>query len=104
MDRSPFLNSPSHGVTYCLATVGDGDQIIVMIEPGPPVGAARIVLPLTAVGVMGLHRAIDGALNGLLPKGHHRPVPKGENLLNLVRGGGGDCVSDHRSGFELQKA
>jgi len=101
VDRSPFFKISSHGVTYCLAAVGDGDQIIVMVEPSPAVGAARIVLPLTAVDVMGVHRAIDGALNGLLPKGHHRPVPKGENLLNLVRGGGGDCVGDHRSGCEL---
>ena len=67
MDRSPFLNSPSHGVTYYLATVGDGDQILVVIEPGPPVRAAGVVLPLTAVDVVSHHRAIDGALNGLLP-------------------------------------
>ena len=66
MDRSPFLNSPSHGVTYCLATVGDGDQILVMIEPGPPVGTAGVVLPFATIDVMGPHRAIDGALNGLL--------------------------------------
>ena len=104
MDRSPFFKIPSHGVTYCLATVGDGDQILMMVKPCPPVGTAGVVHPLAAVDVMGLHRAINGAFNGLLPKGHHRPVPKGENLFHLVGGGGGDCVGDHRSGFELQKA
>jgi len=101
VDRSPSFNIPSHGVTYCLAAVSDGDQILVMIEPGPAVGAAGIVLPLAAVDVMGPHRAINGALNGLLPEGHHRPVPKGENLFHLICGGGGDCVGDHWSGFEL---
>ena len=103
MDRSPFLNIPSHGVTYCLAAVGDGDQILMMVEPCPAVGAARVALPFAAVDVMGFHRAIDGALNGLLPKGHHRPVPKGQDLLHLVCRGLGDCVGDHGLGLNYRK-
>ena len=66
MDGSPFFNIPSHGVTHYLTAVGDGDEILVMIKPGPAVGAAGVVLPLATVDVMGVHRAIDGALNGLL--------------------------------------
>ncbi len=103
MDRSPSFNNPSHGVTYCLATVGDGDQIIMMIEPSPAVGAAGIILPLATVDVMGPHRAINGALNSFLSQGHHRPVPEGENLFHLVCGGGGDCVGDHGLGLNCCK-
>ena len=99
MDRSPFFNNPSHCVTHYLAAVGDGDEILVMIEPGPAVSTARVALPFATVGVMGPHRAIDGALNGFLSQGHHRPILKGENLFNLVCGGLGDCVGDHGLGF-----
>ena len=99
MGGSPFFNNPSHCVTHYLATVSDGDEILVMIKPGPAVGAAGVVLPLATVDVMGPHRAIDGALNGLLTKGHHRPVPKGEDLLYLVCDGRGDCVGVHRFGL-----
>ena len=99
MDGSLSFNNPSHGVTYCLAAVGDGDEVLMVIKPGPAVGAARVMLPLTTVGVMGPHRAIDGALNGLLTKGHHRTVPEGENLLYLVCRGLGDCVGDHGVGL-----
>ena len=99
MDGSLSFNNPSHGVTYCLAAVSDGDEILVVIKPGPAVGAAGIVLPLAAIDVMGPHRAINGALNGLLSQGHHRPILKGENLFHLVCGGLGDCVGDHGVGL-----
>ena len=103
MDRSPFLNTPSHGVTYCLATVGDGDQVLVMIEPGPAVGAAGVVHPLAAVDVVGVHGSIDGALNGFLTQSHHRAILKCEYLFHLVCGGGGDCVGDHGLGVNCCK-
>ena len=90
-------------MTYCLATVGDGDQILMMVKPGPAVGTAGVVQPLAAVDVVGLHRAINGALNGDAVKGHRRPVPKGENLRHLVCGGLGDCVSDHGLGLNYGK-
>ena len=99
MDGSLSFNNPSHGVTHCLAAVSDGDKILMVIKPGPAVGAAGVVLPLATVDVMGPHRAIDGALNGLLTKSHHRPVPKGEDFLYLVCRGLGDCVGDHGVGL-----
>ena len=86
-------------LVYCHTTVGDGDEILMVIEPGPAVGAAGIMLPLATVDVMGPHRAIDGALNGFLSQGHHRPVPEGEDLLYLVCRGLGDCVGDHGVGL-----
>ena len=96
MDGSLSFNNPSHGVTHYLAAVSDGDEILVVIKPGPAVGTARVVHPFAAIDVMGVHRAIDGALNGFLTQGHHRPILKGENLFHLVCGGGGDCVGVHR--------
>ena len=45
--------------------VGDGDQILVMIEPCPPVGAAGVILPLATVGKVGVHGAIGGTLDRL---------------------------------------
>ena len=99
MDGSLSFNNPSHGVTHCLAAVSDGDKILMVIKPGPAVGAAGVVLPLATIDVMGPHRAIDGALNGLLSQGHHRPVPKGEDFLYLVCRGLGDCVGDHGVGL-----
>ena len=99
MDGSLSFNNPSHGVTHYLAAVSDGDEILMVIKPGPAVGAAGIVHPFTTVGVMGVHRAINGALNGLLTKGHHRSILKGENLFHLVCGGGGNCVGDHGVGL-----
>ena len=86
-------------LVYCHTTVGDGDEILVMIEPGPAVGAARVVHPFATVNVMGVHGAIDRALNGFLTQGHHRTVPEGEDLLHLVGGGRGDCVGVHRFGL-----
>ena len=71
MEGSLSFNNPSHCVTHCLASVGDGDEILMVIEPGPAVGTAGVVQPFTTVGVMGPHRAINGALNGFLTKGHH---------------------------------
>ena len=65
MDGSPFFNIPSHGVTYYLTAVGDGDEILVMIEPGPAVGAAGVVLPLTAVHLVGAHRTVSATLKSL---------------------------------------
>ena len=100
MDGSLSFNNPSHSVTNYLAAVGDGDEILMVIEPGPAVGTARVVLPLATVDVMSPHRAIDGALNGLLSQGHHRTVLKGENLFHLVCRGLGDCVGDHRIGCD----
>ena len=99
MDSSLSFNNPSHSVTHYLAAVGDGDEILVVIKPCPAVGTARVALPLATVNVMGPHRAINGALNGLLTKGHHRPILKGENLFDLVCGGLGDCVGDHGLGL-----
>ena len=99
MDGSLSFNNPSHSVTHFLAAVSDGDQILMVIKPGPAVGAAGIVLPFATVDVMGPHRAIDGALNGFLTQGHHRPILKGENLFHLVCGGLGDCVGDHGVGL-----
>ena len=99
MDGSLSFNIPSHGVTHYLAAVSDGDEILMVIEPCPAVGTAGVVLPLTTVDVMSPHRAINGALNGFLTKGHHRPVPKGEDLLYLVCDGRGDCVGVHRFGL-----
>ena len=99
MDGSLSFNNPSHCVTHYLAAVSDGDEILMVIKPGPPVGTAGIVHPFTTVGVMGVHRAIDGALNGLLSQGHHRSILKGEDLLYLVCGGLGDCVGDHGVGL-----
>ena len=99
MDGSLSFNNPSHSVTHCLAAVSDGDQILMVIKPGPAVGAAGVVHPLAAIDVMGPHRAIDGALNGFLTQGHHRPILKGEDLLYLVCGGLGDCVGDHGVGL-----
>ena len=99
MDGSLSFNNPSHCVTHYLAAVSDGDEILMVIKPGPPVGTAGIVHPLAAIDVMGVHRAIDGALNGLLSQGHHRSILKGEDLLYLVCGGLGDCVGDHGVGL-----
>ena len=102
MGGSPIFNNPSHSVTHYLAAVGDGDEILMVIKPCPAVGAAGVVHPFAAIDVMGVHRAIDGALNGLLTKGHHRSILKGKDLFHLVCGGGGDCVGDHGAGsFEL---
>ena len=99
MDGSLSFNNPSHCVTHYLAAVSDGDEILMVIEPGPSVGTAGIVHPLATVGVMGVHRAINGALNGLLSQGHHRSILKGEDLLDLVCGGLSDCVGDHGVGL-----
>ena len=99
MDGSLSFNNPSHCVTHYLAAVSDGDEILMVIEPGPAVGTAGIVHPFAAIDVMGVHRAIDGALNGLLSQGHHRSILKGEDLFHLVCGGSGDCVGDHGVGL-----
>ena len=99
MDGSLSFNNPSHRVTHYLAAVSDGDEILMVIKPGPAVGTAGVVHPFAAIGVMGIHRAIDGALNGFLSQGHHRPILKGENFFHLVCGGGGDCVGDHGVGL-----
>ena len=99
MDGSLSFNIPSHCVTHYLAAVSDGDEILMVIKPGPAVGTAGVVHPLTAIDVMGPHRAIDGALNGFLTQGHRRPILKGENFFHLVGGGRGNCVGDHGLGF-----
>ena len=99
MDGSLSFNNPSHCVTHYLAAVSDGDEILMVIKPGPAVGTAGVVHPFTTVGVMGVHRAINGALNGFLSQGHHRPILKGENLFHLVCGGRGNCVGDHGVGL-----
>ena len=95
MDGSLSFNNPSHCVTHHLAAVSDGDEILMVIKPCPAVGTAGVVHPLTTVDVMGVHRAIDGTLNGLLSQGHHRSILKGKDLLYLVCGGRGNCVGDH---------
>ena len=99
MDGSLSFNNPSHCVTHYLAAVSDGDEILMVIKPCPAVGTAGVVHPLATVGVMGPHRAIDGALNGFLTQGHRRPILKGENFFHLVCGGLGDCVGDHGVGL-----
>ena len=74
----------------------------MVVEPRPAVGAGGVVLPLATVDMVRPHRAIDGAINGLLLQGHHRPVPEGQNFLYAVCGGWGNSVSKHCSGFELR--